>query len=165
MNIIVRAMQENDWNEVAMIYQEGIDTGIATFQTEVPSYENWDRAHVKSCRFVAVADGRVIGWTALTPCSSRCVFAGVVELSVYIKKEFRGRQVGEKLMKETIIESEKEGFWSIMSMIMEENQPSIALHSKTGFRMIGYREKIGKDSDGKWRNTVMMERRSMVVGV
>lgn len=165
MEFTIRTMQQNDWDEVAAIYKEGIDIGIATFQTEVPTYEEWDHSHIKSCRLVAIVDNKVVGWTALSPCSSRCVFAGVAELSVYIKKEYRGRHVGEKLIYETIAESEKEGFWSLMSMIMETNKPSIALHSKTGFRMIGYREKIAKDMNDVWQNTVMMERRSQIIGV
>lgn len=164
MEFTIRAMKLADWDEVAAIYKEGIDTGIATFQTEVPSYEAWDKSHIKPCRLVAEAEGRVIGWTALSPCSSRCVFSGVAELSVYIKSEYRGKHVGSQLIQATIAEAEKEGFWSLMSMIMETNKSSIALHSKTGFRMIGYREKIAKDGNGVWQNTVMMERRSKVVG-
>lgn len=165
MEFIIRDMKPSDWSEVAAIYQEGIDIEIATFQTEVPTYDSWDQSHINSCRLVAIYDNMVIGWTALSPCSSRCVFAGVAELSVYIKKEYRGLHVGEKLIEATITESEKEGFWSIMSMIMETNIPSIALHYKTGFRMIGLREKIGRDCNGVWQNTVMMERRSQIVGV
>jgi L-amino acid N-acyltransferase YncA len=165
MELIIRAMQQNDWIEVATIYQDGINTETATFQTEVPSYEEWDKSHIKECRLVAEENNRVIGWVALSPSSSRCVYSGVAELSVYIKEECRGKQVGSKLMQAAITESEKEGFWSLLSVIIESNESSIALHSKAGFRMIGYREKIAKDANGVWLNTVMMERRSDTVGI
>lgn len=165
MEITIREMKSSDWDAVAVIYQEGIDTGMATFQTEIPSYEAWNQSHIKTCRLVAVVDDQVIGWIALSPCSTRCVYAGVAEVSIYISAGYRGKQVGEMLMKAAIAESEKEGFWSLLSVIIETNQSSIALHSKTGFRVIGYREKIAKDVNGIWQNTVMLERRSRVVGV
>ncbi len=165
MEFIIREMRSDDWDAVAEIYKEGMDTKIATFQNEVPTYEEWDKAHIKSCRLVAEVDNKVIGWTSLSPYSKRCVYAGVAEISIYIKSEYRGMQVGEKLMRATIEESEKEGFWSIISLIIELNVKSIALHTRTGFRMIGYREKVAKDNNGVWQNIVEMERRSKVIGV
>lgn len=165
MVLIIRAMQKEDWAEVAAIYQEGIDTKIATFQNEVPSYEAWDQSHLKSCRLVAESEGRVIGWTALSPYSSRCVFSGVAEVSIYVKADHRGKQVGEKLLSELIIESEEEGYWTLQSGILDINHNSIALHKKVGFRMVGYREKIAKDHNGNWQNTVLMEKRSIRVGI
>jgi phosphinothricin acetyltransferase len=163
MEFIIRNMLKEDWESVAAIYQEGIDTEIATFQTSVPTYESWDQSHIQSCRLVAETDNKVIGFATLSPCSTRCVYAGVAEVSIYIKSECRGNHVGEKLLQALIKESEKEGFWSLLSVIIEINKPSIALHTKTGFRMVGYREKIAKDINGVWQNTVLMERRSPVV--
>jgi len=165
MDLIIRAMLPRDWNEIAVIYQEGIDTKIATFQKEIPTYEAWDNSHTKNCRLVAEYEGTVIGWAALSPISSRCVYAGVAEVSIYIKADFRGMKVGEKLLQELIEESEAEGFWTLQSGIFEINKASQALHKKMGFRMVGYRERIAQDHNGVWQNTVLMERRSRVVGV
>lgn len=165
MELIIRAMKEEDWDAVAAIYKEGIDTKIATFQLEVPTYEAWDQSHIKSCRLVAEENGVVIGWTALSPYSSRCVYSGVAEVSVYVKGNQRGKKVGEKLLRELIIEAEEEGLWTLQSGILEINNASIALHKKVGFRLVGYREKIAKDHNGVWRNTVLMERRSCLEGV
>lgn len=165
MELIIREMLEEDWEAVASIYKEGIDTKRATFQAEVPTYEAWDKSHLKACRLVAVENGAVVGWVALTPYSSRCVYCGVAEVSVYIKEDCRGKKVGEKLLRELIEESEKEGIWTLQSGIIEINKASIALHSKVGFRMVGIREKIAQDHNGVWQNTVLMERRSAVVGV
>jgi phosphinothricin acetyltransferase len=165
MELIIRAMGLEDWEEVASIYKEGIETKIATFQQEIPTYEAWDESHIKSCRLVAQEDDTVIGWTALSPVSSRCVYSGVAEVSVYVKENQRGKQVGEKLMRELIIEAEEEGLWTLQSGILEINSASIALHKKVGFRMVGYRERIAKDQNGVWQNTVLMERRSSVVGI
>jgi phosphinothricin acetyltransferase len=157
-------MNKEDWNAVASIYKEGIDTRIATFQSEVPSYETWDQSHLKTCRLVAVENGIVIGWIALSPYSSRCVYCGVAEVSIYIKADSRGKQVGEKLFQALIPEAEKEGIWTLQSGIIEINKASIALHKKIGFRMVGFREKIAKDHNGVWQNTVLMERRSIIAG-
>jgi L-amino acid N-acyltransferase YncA len=160
MELTIREMKQEDWNYVAEIYQQGIDTKIATFQTEVPTYEAWDRSHIPTCRLVAEIDGEVVGWAALSPYSSRCVYAGVAEVSIYIKDNHRGKQVGEKLLKALINAAEKEGYWTLQSGILEINKASQALHKKAGFRMVGYREKIARDHDGVWQNTVLMERRS-----
>jgi phosphinothricin acetyltransferase len=165
MEILVREMKTEDWDAVASIYKEGIDTKIATFQTEVPAYEAWDKSHLRTCRLVAEAEGRVVGWIALTPYSSRCVYSGVVEVSIYIKADSRGKHVGEKLYQAVIPLSEKEGIWTLQAGIIEINKASLALHKKVGFRMVGYREKIGKDHNGVWQNTVLMERRSQVAGL
>lgn len=160
MDIKIRAMKKEDWECVANIYKEGIDTKIATFQTEVPAYEEWDLSHIKRCRLVAVRNGEIVGWTALSRYTSRCVYAGVAEASVYVKASYRGKQVGEKLLNALITEAEREGYWTLQSGIFEINKVSIALHKKVGFRMVGYRERIAKDMDGVWQNTVLMERRS-----
>ncbi|MDD7793529.1 GNAT family N-acetyltransferase [Clostridium sp. 'White wine YQ'] len=160
MEIKIRSMVEQDWRCVATIYQQGMDTNISTFQTECPSYEEWDKGHVKSCRLVAVDGEQVIGWAALSAVSSRCVYAGVGELSIYVDNNYKGKGVGSKLLSSLIAESENHEFWTIQSGIMEENEASLNLHKKCGFREIGYREKVGKDRHGKWRNTILMEKRS-----
>ncbi len=165
MEINIRSMSIDDWEEVAAIYKEGIDLKIATFASEVPNYDSWDKAHAKTCRLVAEFKNRVIGWIALSPVSSRCVYAGVAEVSIYIANEFRGMHVGERLLKTLIQASEEEGYWTLQSGIIDLNKASLALHTKAGFRMVGYREKIGIDNNGVWQNTVLMERRSSVVGV
>ncbi len=162
MELAIRGMKKEDWEAVAAIYKEGIDSGIATFQTEVPEYEEWDKSHIAACRLVAIENSSVVGWAALSKVSSRCVYSGVAEISIYIKENARGKGIGEKLLKELILESEKEGYWTLQSGIIEINYASIALHKKVGFRMVGYREKIAQDRNGVWQNTVLMERRSSV---
>lgn len=158
----IRNMQEDDWTAVASILQEGIDSHISTFHTAVPSYEEWDKSHIKTCRLVAIEDDMVVGWVALTPFSGRCSFSGVADVSIYIKKDYHRRHIGENLLTALIEESEKEGFWTLQSHIIEINKASIALHTKAGFRMVGYREKIARDHYGVWQNTVIMERRSPI---
>ncbi len=160
MGLRIREMMDTDWEAVASIYLEGIKTKRATFQSEVPAFEDWNKSHVKACRMVAEEDNQVVGWSALSAVSSRCVYAGVAEVSIYIKADCRGKGIGERLLREVILESEKEGFWTLQSGIIEINKASIALHKKAGFRMVGYRERIAKDHNGEWQNTVLMERRS-----
>jgi phosphinothricin acetyltransferase len=163
--MLIREMKAEDWGAVAEIYKEGIDTGIATFEQNVPSYEEFDRSHMKTCRLVLEEDGRVIAWVALSPYSSRCVYAGVASVSIYVKAESRGKKVGEKLLAEVIEHSEKEGIWTLQSGIIEINLRSMALHKKAGFRVVGYREKIAQDHNGVWQNVVLAERRSKVIGI
>jgi phosphinothricin acetyltransferase len=164
MDISMRLMNETDWPFVSEIYQQGIETGKATFQSDIPAYSEWDASHIKECRFVAVHDGKVVGWTALSKVSSRCVYGGVAEVSIYIAENYRGKGVGQKLLQHLITESEKAGFWMLQSGIMEDNINSIGLHKKCGFRQVGYRERIGRDVHEKWRSTVLMEKRSEVAG-
>jgi phosphinothricin acetyltransferase len=164
MELMIRAMKPEDWKAVEVIYLEGINTKIATFQKEAPTYEDWDKSHVKNCRLVAERNGIVVGWAALSPYSSRCVYSGVAEVSVYVKADCRGQKVGEMLLRELIEESEAEGIWTLQSGIFEINKASQALHKKMGFRMVGYRERIAQDHDGVWQNTVLMERRSTAIG-
>ena len=160
MQLTIREMADSDWHAVARIYQEGMDTNLATFQTVCPTWEHWNAAHLPQCRLVAVLDGAVVGWVALSPYSSRPVYAGVAHLSIYIGAEARGVGVGKKLLSALIEASEAAGFWTLASGIMENNAASIALHKSCGFRLVGFREKIGKDRFGVWRNTLLMERRS-----
>ena len=159
----ITTMKPADWHGVARIYQQGIDTGMATFETEVPSWNDWDRAHVHACRLIAKTEDRLLGWAALSPVSSRCVYGGVAEVSVYVDADSMGIGVGESLLRELIRTSEKEGYWTLQSGIFPENLPSIRLHEKVGFRRIGYRERIGK-RDGVWKDNVLMERRSRIIG-
>ena len=160
MRLSIRSMTPEDWPAVARIYQEGMDTNLATFQTECPSWEEWNAAHLQQCRLVAVVDDAVAGWAALSPYSSRSVYSGVAHLSIYIGQEARGVGVGKALLTAMIAASEEAGFWTLQSGIMENNAASIALHNSCGFRLVGYREKIAQDRNGVWRNTLLMERRS-----
>ena len=156
----IRKLNEADWPEVSLIYQQGMDTGLATFETRCPEFYQWDATHLKACRLAGLQEGKVIGWAALTPVSGRCVYAGVAEVSVYVARDHRGKGAGKALLLELIRCSEESGFWTLQSGIMKENTASIQLHERCGFRMVGWREKIGRDRLGQWRNTVLMERRS-----
>lgn len=160
MKLEIRTLAEADWPDVSRIYQLGMDTNRATFQTECPSWEEWNRSHLQPSRLVITQDGKVAGWAALTAVSGRCVYAGVAEVSIYIDPVAQGLGIGTKLLLALIADSEREGFWTLQSGILQENEPSIRLHERCGFRMVGYRERIGQDWFGVWRNTVLMERRS-----
>ena len=157
-------MQKEDWPFVAQIYQEGMDTGVATFEKEVPDYEVWDANHLQVGRVVATNGGLVMGWAALSPVSGRCVYGGVAEVSVYVGSRFTKMGVGKALMESLILESEKAGFWTLQSGIFPENKGSIALHKKVGFRYIGKRERIGKRNN-LWIDNLLFERRSTLVGI
>ncbi len=156
----VRSFQTQDWNEVKCIYQQGIDTNIATFETSCPTWEKWSDMHLKECRFVYVLNSKVVGWVALTPTSSRCVYAGVAEVSVYVANDAKRKGIGSALLKRLIESSEANGIWTLQSGVIEENTASIELHKKCGFRVVGIREKISQDRFGVWKNIVLMERRS-----
>ncbi|MBW8242958.1 GNAT family N-acetyltransferase [Muricauda oceani] len=162
--MIVRTMNASDWEDVSRIYLEGIATGFATFETKAPSYDQWDSAHTKQCRLVAESDGEILGWAALSPVSSRCVYGGVGEVSVYISDKSRGKGIGKLLMQHLIEESEKAGLWTIQSGIFPENTASIKLHEKAGFRYIGKRERVGK-IHGIWKDNLLFERRSSKIGI
>lgn len=158
-------MEKLHYPEVKDIYELGIATGNATFQTEAPSWEEWDKSHLKDDRLVATdGKGHVIGWAALTPVSGRCVYAGVAEVSIYINPDHQGKGVGKKLMEELVRKSEELNLWTLQAGIFPENKASLKLHDQFGFRRVGYREKIGK-MRGVWRDTVLLERRSKKVGV
>ena len=158
----IRKLTAEDWQQVELIYQKGIDTGNATFQTSAPSWEYWDNSHLKSCRITMQEDGKVIGWAALTPVSSRCVYAGVAEVSVYVDPAHSGKGIGLALLNELVRQSEKEGIWTLQAGIFPENTASLRIHEKAGFRTLGTREKIGKQN-GIWRDTALLERRSSVI--
>jgi L-amino acid N-acyltransferase YncA len=161
--IEIRPLVPLDWPSVRAIYLEGIATGNATFETEAPEWAEWDAKHLRDARLVAVADGRVAGWAALSPVSSRCVYAGVAELSIYVAAAVRGRGVGKSLLHALVRESEAKGFWTLQTGIFPENQASLALHKKCGFRIVGRRERIGQ-MGGRWRDVFFLERRSQTAG-
>ncbi|HTJ14356.1 MAG TPA: GNAT family N-acetyltransferase [Dinghuibacter sp.] len=152
------------WPVVKAIYEDGLATGNASFQTAAPSWEEWDKAHLPHSRLVALDGHAVTGWVALTPTSGRCVYAGVAEVSVYIATAYRGKGVGKALLEALVAESEAGGIWTLQAGIFPENVASIRLHESVGFRRVGTRERIGKMGD-RWRDTVLLERRSTVVGL
>ncbi|HEX9025459.1 MAG TPA: GNAT family N-acetyltransferase [Clostridium sp.] len=161
MDYKINKMENTDWNQVGDIYLEGINTKKATFQTEVPTFEEWNSGHIESCRLVARSDdGIVLGWVALSKTSSRCVYMGVAEVSVYIGEKYRGFGIGKALLKKVIEESEEKGYWTLQSGIIRENEVSIELHKRCGFRIVGIREKIAKMDNKTWHDVVFMERRS-----
>ena len=141
------------------IYEQGIAGGQATFETEAPSWEDWDRSHLEGHRLVALQDGEVVGWAALASVSERCVYAGVAEDSVYVADSAQGRGVGRALLEELIKRAEEDGIWTIQTGIFPENEASLALHERCGFRVVGTRERLGQHG-GVWRDVVLMERRS-----
>ncbi len=159
MDITIRPMVSDDWAEVVEIYYQGIQTNMATYETACPSYDVWDKRHLPSCRLIAEVDYDVAGWAALLPFSGRDCYSGVAEVSIYIDANYRNSGVGEALLTALLDETAKMGFWSIQSVIFQENLPSLKLHEKCGFRKIGYRERLGKDRFGVWRNVVLMEHR------
>lgn len=165
MEYSIEPMKSSDWEQVKSIYLKGIKTGIATFQTEAPAFENWDEGHLDSCRLVARSKNELFGWAALSPTSSRECYKGVVEVSIYIGEKYKGQGIGTALLKEIIKLSEENGIWTLYCSIIKENTASIAICKKCGFREIGIREKIAKMSNGIWHDTVLMERRSKVVGI
>lgn len=155
---------EEDFPEVQEIYAQGIQTGNATFETTLPDWQKWDSSHLKQARIAVVFENRIIGWGALSRVSDRCVYEGVAEISVYIHTDFQGRGIGTLIMKQLIEESERAGIWSLMSGVFPENEVSIHIHLKEGFRIVGTREKIAK-LHGVWRDTVLLQRRSTRVGI
>jgi L-amino acid N-acyltransferase YncA len=159
----VRHLRPTDWPEVARIFAEGIATGNATFETEVPSWEAWDAAHLAEHRLVAELDGPLVGWIALAPVSSRCCYMGVAEVSAYIAEEARGQRVGSELLAALIESSERAGIWTLETGVFPENEASLAVLGRFGFRVVGTRERIGR-LHGVWRDVVFLERRSEVVG-
>jgi len=158
----VRDLRPEDWPQVAAAYADGIRTGIATFETGVPSWEDWDAAH-QELRLVAELDGVVAGWAALSPVSDRCCYRGVAELSVYVAASAQGRGVGRALLDELVARSEAAGVWTLQAGVFPENEASMALHRACGFRIVGVRERLG-EVNGVWRDVAMLERRSGIVG-
>ena len=156
-------LEPADWPQVAAIYEEGIQTGQATFETGVPSWHEWDAAHLPELRLVARLGRELVGWAALSPVSHRAVYAGVVEDSVYVAERARGRGAGRALLERLVQAAEKAGIWTIQAGIFPENRASIALHHACGFRTVGVRERLGR-LDGSWRDVALLERRSPTTG-
>lgn len=154
-------MTTHDAPSILSIYQDGIATGDATFETEVPSWDTWDSGHVPDHRFVAQND-RVVGWVAVSPVSGRCVYAGVVECSVYVAESERGHGVGFRLLTTLVESTESAGIWTIQAGIFPENLASVHIHEKAGFRRVGTHEKLGK-MNGRWRDVLLLERRSQAI--
>jgi len=155
---------ENLYPSIAKIYAEGLATGQATFETEVPNWQTWDQSHLKACRIAAVDQDNMLGWAAISPVSSRQVYRGVAELSIYVAAVARGKGIGKALLDELIKQSESNNFWTLQAGIFSMNKASISLHQKCGFRIIGYREKVGK-LGVKWIDNMLLERRSTLVGL
>jgi phosphinothricin acetyltransferase len=158
-DVEVVPLEPDHWEAVRRIYLEGIETRNATFETAAPTWEAWDAGHLDELRLVAVGEGEVVGWAALSPVSDRCVYGGVAEESVYVAAAERGKGIGRLLLEELIRMSEEAGVWTIQTGIFPENTASIRLHERVGFRVLGIREKLGK-LDGKWRDVAFLERRS-----
>jgi L-amino acid N-acyltransferase YncA len=158
----IRDLRPGDWPEVAVIYEAGVATRNATFETAVPTWEEWDAGHLPGSRLVAVEGGAVVGWAALSPVSARRCYAGVAEDSVYVAPGRQGRGVGRALLEELVARSEAEGIWTLQTSIFPENRASLALHLRCGFRVVGVRERIA-ELDGAWRDTLLLERRAGAV--
>ena len=166
MEFLIKSLESRDWDALKEIYLEGLATGQATFETSAPTEDEWDRGHLSFGRIgaYAVSDGRLIGWAALSRVSKRQAYRGVAEVSVYVAGAARGNGVGSALLQELILESERNGIWTLQASIFPENVVSLKLHERMGFRTVGKRERIST-LNGVWRNTVILERRSKVVGV
>ena len=155
----IRDLRPSDWPDVARIYEEGMRSGNATFETEVPSWEAWDEGHLPEHRLVVALDGEVVGWCALSRVSDRCCYTGVAEHSIYIAERVRGLGFGRQLLGALVASTEAAGFWTLQAGVFPENEASIALHAALGFRVVGVRERLGR-SHGVWRDVVLLERRS-----
>lgn len=168
MDYLIDGMTDEDWEHVRSIYRQGITTGHATFVSDVPGWQAWDSTHLSSPRLVARAGAALLGWAALSPVSDRCAYAGVAEVSVYVGAGHRGRGVGTALLRALIGGSEREGIWTLQAGIFPENRTSLGLVSRCGFREVGRRERLGKMAygphAGRWRDVVLLERRSETVG-
>ena len=160
---VIRPMTPDDWPRVRAIYLQGIATRNATFETEAPEWAAWDAGHLSAPRLVAETDGEVAGWAALSLVSKRAVYAGVAEVSVYVADDARGRGLGRGLLEQLIDASERQGVWTLQAGIFPENEASVALHLRCGFRLVGRRERIGA-MGARWRDVMVLERRSTIAG-
>ncbi len=164
MSYSIEALRPEDWPQVRAIYVEGISTGTATFETDVPDWDEWDRSHLPHSRLMARTDeGQLAGWAALSPVSDRCAYGGVAEVSVYVGAASRGQGLGKALLDALVRESEAAGVWTLQAGMFAQNPASIALHENCGFRVVGVRERLGA-LRGVWHDVVLMERRSPTVG-
>ncbi len=161
----IRPTQPTDWPAMAAIYQQGIDTGQATLETNAPAPEKMASHYLSAPQLVADVNGQMAGYALLSAVSGRCVYGGVAEVSIYIGTDFRGQGIGRALLAELIRKSEEKGLWTLQAGIFPENRASVALHLACGFREVGYRERIGQQANGIWRNVLLLERRSQTVGI
>jgi L-amino acid N-acyltransferase YncA len=161
--VSIEPLLSKDWDAVRSIYLQGIRTGDATFEQDAPEWKDWDASHLAACRIVARSGQRVVGWAALSVVSKRHVYRGVAEVSVYVEEAARGRGIGALLLTGLVSRSEKEGIWTLQAGIFPENIASVQLHQRAGFRVVGTRAKLGLMGD-RWRNVLLMERRSTIVG-
>jgi L-amino acid N-acyltransferase YncA len=164
MGIVIEPLQANHWDRVRVIYLEGLATGHASFETTVPDWAEWDAAHLPYPRLLAARGADIVGWAALCPVSTREVYTGVAEVSIYVASEARGQGVGTLLLNEVIRTSRAAGIWTLQAVVFPGNVPSVRLHERCGFRLVGRRERIAQ-RDGIWHDTLLLERRSAVVGV
>ena len=162
-DVQIRVLSAVDWPAVSAIYQDGTATGLATFETATPNWVDWDKGHLPVARLVAASEQLVIGWAALTRVSSRVVYEGVAETSVYVAGDWRGKGVGQMLLSALVSESENHNIWTLQASVFPENEASLKLHERCGFRVVGTRERIAQ-LNGVWRDTVLLERRSLVAG-
>lgn len=163
MDLTIAPMTPEDWPAVRAIFAEGIATGHATFETEVPEWAAWDAGHLLSPRLVARSEGSIAGWAALSPVSRRRCYAGVAEVSIYVAGRARGRGVGRALLEALAAAADGAGLWTLQAVMFPENPASVALHRRAGFRLVGRRERIGR-LNGAWRDTLLLERRSPSTG-
>jgi phosphinothricin acetyltransferase len=158
----LRVLRPEDWPAVRAIYEAGIATGEATFETAAPDWAAWDAAHLPGHRLVALLDGRVVGWAALAPVSDRCAYVGVAEDSIYVAPGAQGRGVGRALLAALVASAERGGIWTVQTGIFPENRASVRLHEACGFRVVGVRERLGR-LEGRWRDVLLLERRSPAI--
>jgi len=157
-------MTGQDWQAVREIYSQGIATGNATFERSIPTWQKWDELHLPECRLVARSADKVLGWAALSRVSTRLAYQGVAEVSIYVDEQVHGQGIGSKLLGVLVRASEQHGIWTLQAGILPDNVASIRLHQRAGFRIVGVRERVGR-MDGRWRDVVLMERRSSVTGI
>ena len=156
------ALKKEHYQGVSRIYSEGLHTGVASFESTVPNWKQWDEKFLKTCRYVLLVDEKIIAWCALSAVSKRDVYKGVAEDTIYVDQLHQGKGIGQQLLKHLVSNSEKQGFWTLQAGIFSENEASIKLHEECGFRILGLREKIAQ-RDGKWYDNVLMERRSKTI--
>ena len=157
-------ISKDNYNQVVEIYEEGLATKLATFETQIPNWDEWDKKFLPLCRIALVLKDEVLGWASLTAVSKRSVYCGVAEVTIYIKSSHQQKGLGKLLLDELITQSEQHGIWSLQASIFRGNDVSIRLHEKCGFRILGYKEKIAK-RDGIWHDTFILERRSKIIGI
>ena len=161
--MVIEPLGAGDWPAVRAIYEAGIATGNATFDTTAPDWPAWDAGHLSDHRLVARQDGRVLGWTALAPVSDRCAYVGVAEDSIYVAPDAQGHGIGRALLSAVVASAERGGIWTVQTGIFPENQASVRLHQACGFRVVGVRERLGQ-LHGRWRDVLLLERRSPAIG-